>query len=186
MNSVKKVGRTKKEYRTLFEITRTFNQFGVGEKVNRCIWRRPDCYWTITKVKPSNLDPFMKARGRIWGILTWRGVTEIKEKQIKSINKKQWMLYQKSWVDQFQDAEKWIQNQHLIGGSLPMPIVLQDPTKIPIIEKRFETIYADEPKYEEALKKSKQLDQKILFKDPENPELLFYYPLKKNSRGPNV
>jgi len=178
------VATKKKEYprnRNLFEVTKTFQNFAVGEKLTRSIWRRPDCYWTVTKLTPTILNPNLKPRGKAWGVLTWRGIPEGVERKIRGSNKKEWKLYDPKWFEQFKNQDKWIQNQHLIGGAPAMPIVLQDPTKVPLLESRYRTVHPDQEEYEEAIKKSKEKDQKILFKSPES-DLVFYYPFKKSKQ----
>jgi len=166
--------------KTLFEIAKTYLDFGVGQKLTRSIWRRPECYWTITRVMPTVMIPRVRPRGKAWGILTWRGVPEAVERKVRGSSKREWQHYNLKWYDQFKNAEKWIQNQALIGGSPPLPIVLQDPTKIPVLEQRFRTVYAEDADYKEAVKRSRHIDQKVMFKlQTPKTEVLFHYPHKK-------
>jgi hypothetical protein len=52
-SSVPKVFRNKRG-NNLFDIAFQFQNYGVGLKVARSIWHRPDCYWTLTRVVPTN------------------------------------------------------------------------------------------------------------------------------------
>jgi hypothetical protein len=57
MQSVVKEGvasLTKKKPNCLYDIAFKYQNFAVGEKLTRSIWKRPDCYWTITRVVPSS------------------------------------------------------------------------------------------------------------------------------------
>jgi hypothetical protein len=41
-----------KKQENFFDITFRMPNFGVGEKLTRKIWKRPDCYWTVAQVVP--------------------------------------------------------------------------------------------------------------------------------------
>lgn len=78
----------------MIQLTKTLPSHGVGAKVRRRAWKGGDCYWTITKVKPSLVCPASSAHkskllphaqsiaaalqdglnGTVNGVFTWRGV----------------------------------------------------------------------------------------------------------------
>ena len=78
----------------MIQLTKTLPSHGVGAKVRRRAWKGGDCYWTITKVKPSLVCPASSEHGpellphthsivaalqdglngTVNGVFTWRGV----------------------------------------------------------------------------------------------------------------
>ncbi len=46
--------RKKTTKQNLFELLFEFPSWGKGQKVSRALWRRPDTYWTVTRIEPSN------------------------------------------------------------------------------------------------------------------------------------
>eukprot|EP01102_Stenamoeba_stenopodia_P013745 TRINITY_DN4496_c0_g4_i1.p1 TRINITY_DN4496_c0_g4~~TRINITY_DN4496_c0_g4_i1.p1 ORF type:complete len:147 (-),score=53.30 TRINITY_DN4496_c0_g4_i1:111-551(-) len=79
-----------KRKNNLLEIAFGYKDWGLGLKVTRSVWG-PDqhSFWTITRVIPT-LNSETRKRGRVYGVLTWRGVTYPKEVKIRSILKRQW------------------------------------------------------------------------------------------------
>lgn len=79
-----------KKGKNLFDIAFSFKNFGVGARFTRAGWQYPEpCYWTVTSVKPRKNEPDMK-RGKAWGVLTWRGVTDATPRRIRTTTKKDW------------------------------------------------------------------------------------------------
>jgi len=72
-----------------FDLAFKFIDFGIGKKFRRALWDNPNNYWTVTRVKITNLTSNRK-RGSAWGILTWRGITDIKERKITGVLKREW------------------------------------------------------------------------------------------------
>jgi len=72
-----------------FDLAFQYIDFGVGKQFRRILWDNPNNYWTITRVKITNLTSNRK-RGSAWGILTWKGVPEDKERKITGVLKRQW------------------------------------------------------------------------------------------------
>jgi len=113
------------------------------KRYTRSIWKRPDCYWTITRVehKPAKEGTEDLHRGKVWGVLTWRGVPETRERKVRGLNKREWHTYDPSFYERFQDPERYIQNQHLPGGVEPLPIFQVDKTKFPFVESRYSVFW---------------------------------------------
>lgn len=40
--------------KNLFDILFQYQNFGIGLKLTRSLWHRPDCHWTITRVIPTS------------------------------------------------------------------------------------------------------------------------------------
>jgi hypothetical protein len=59
----------------------THKSRGIGMKFWRKSWPK-DSYFTVTEVHFENIR-----RGKAWGILTWEGSTESKEKEIRGVLK---------------------------------------------------------------------------------------------------
>eukprot|EP01118_Nematostelium_gracile_P006012 TRINITY_DN1921_c0_g1_i1.p1 TRINITY_DN1921_c0_g1~~TRINITY_DN1921_c0_g1_i1.p1 ORF type:complete len:344 (-),score=95.38 TRINITY_DN1921_c0_g1_i1:43-1074(-) len=176
--------RSANNHKRLFPVLFTYQNYGVGQKFTRAIWKRPDCYWTITKVEPTCQAFHNKPNGKVWGVLTWRGIPDIGPRKIRGAAKSQWMPYKPEYYEQFKDETRWIQNQHLIGGSVPLPVVVQDPTKIPILEQRYKTVSAYDPGFEIAAQMEKDPDQRLLFKTSDT-NLEFHFPhLKPGKKYP--
>jgi len=72
-----------------FDLAFQFFDYGVGKRFRRKLWDNPNNYWTITRVKITNLTSNRK-RGSAWGILTWRGITDNKERKITGVLKREW------------------------------------------------------------------------------------------------
>ena len=85
--------------------------------------------------------PDLPKRGNIWGILTWRGETDVKERKIKGGNKREWFFYDEEFYKKYEDTSQYIQNQHLPGGVQPLPVVLEHNDRIPVLDQRFEVYY---------------------------------------------
>jgi len=84
----------RKKVPTLFEMAFVSKHRCVGEKLTRSLWKRPDCYWTITKVFPKLGGGHGQfKRGKVWGFFTWRGVTEPRVREVRSPLKRQWHYY---------------------------------------------------------------------------------------------
>jgi len=78
-----------KKQNNFFDLAFKFSDYGIGKQFRRSIWENPNNYWTVTRVKITNLTNNCK-RGKAWGLLTWRGVTEERERQINGLLKRQW------------------------------------------------------------------------------------------------
>ena len=61
---------------------------GVGTKVGRNIYKFPDTYWVVTRVKLSK----DQNHGTIHGRLVWRGKSKPEDRRINSALKKQWSI----------------------------------------------------------------------------------------------
>mmetsp|Transcript_49954 Transcript_49954/g.139949 ORF Transcript_49954/g.139949 Transcript_49954/m.139949 type:complete len:110 (+) Transcript_49954:32-361(+) len=74
---------------SLIKLLNGLRHFGVGSKVTRNIYKFPDTYWVITRVKlrPKNQD-----HGKVFGRLVWRGRPKDRDMQITSALKKQWSI----------------------------------------------------------------------------------------------
>jgi hypothetical protein len=73
---------------SLYKIVNGMRYFGVGAKVTRDIYKKPETYWTITKVKLSK----DQNHGTIFGRLVWNGRMKGKDQRINTALKKQWSL----------------------------------------------------------------------------------------------
>ena len=73
---------------TLFRLVHGLRYFGVGTKVTRDIYKKPETYWTITKVKLSK----DQNHGKIFGRLVWNGRMKSRDQRINTALKKQWSL----------------------------------------------------------------------------------------------
>ena len=73
---------------SLFRIVNGLRYFGVGARVSRSIYKKPDTYWTITKVKLSK----DQNHGTIFGRLVWNGREKPRDQRINTALKKQWSL----------------------------------------------------------------------------------------------
>ena len=73
---------------SLFRIVNGLRYFGLGAKVSRSIYKEPDTYWTITKVKLSK----DQNHGTIFGRLVWNGREKPRDQRINTAMKKQWSL----------------------------------------------------------------------------------------------
>ena len=73
---------------SLFRIVHGLRHFGVGSKVTRNIYKFPDTYWVVTRVKLSK----DQNHGKIFGRLVWRGKAKEVDQRINTALKKQWSL----------------------------------------------------------------------------------------------
>jgi hypothetical protein len=73
----------------LFSLINGLRHFGKGAKVTRDIFKFPETYYIITKVKLSKDQD----HGDIWGKMVWRGIRKTEQpKKLASVFKKQWTL----------------------------------------------------------------------------------------------
>jgi len=110
--------------KNLFDLCWEHQDMGKNQRFTRSIWRRPECYWTVTNVQLTLKDK--KKRGRAWGLLTWRGLQEGEEREITSTLKKEWHIYDPKFYEKFLDPKKYVQNQHLSGGIRPKDEIIRD------------------------------------------------------------
>lgn len=82
----------------LFRVLNKIEGYGVGRRVTRVIWKQeerspnlPISYWTVTKVIPHK----ELRTGKVWGVLTWKGTSEARERRVRSPLKKHWKLLPK-------------------------------------------------------------------------------------------
>ena len=81
----------------LFEVARELPKYGVGSKVFRSGWTRNgydpnEHHWQITRVELwTKGDEEQFQRGKAWGVLTWKGVTEAGERRVRTPLKKEWV-----------------------------------------------------------------------------------------------
>lgn len=73
---------------SLFSIVHGLRYFGVGSRVTRGIYKFPETYWVITRVKLSK----DQNHGKVYGRLVWRGRSKDKDERITSALKKEWEM----------------------------------------------------------------------------------------------
>eukprot|EP00879_Flechtneria_rotunda_P004047 GHRR01004290.1.p1 GENE.GHRR01004290.1~~GHRR01004290.1.p1 ORF type:complete len:134 (+),score=52.06 GHRR01004290.1:211-612(+) len=74
--------------RNLLDVVTHLPKLGVGSRVARKAWEPyGDSYWEVTAVKPKSDDGSV---GKVWGVLTWRGVKEERPRKINGRAKKVW------------------------------------------------------------------------------------------------
>ena len=71
----------------VYELAASLPAFGVGARLARSGWRGDDCFWTLTRVKPSPAAP---GRGTAWGVLTWRGEAAPRPARVPGGLKRAW------------------------------------------------------------------------------------------------
>lgn len=78
--------------RNFFQVVRTLPAYGIGSRLFRRTWERnnyEETYWTVTRLQTSPNGKRVKAYGR----LTWRGVEEPREREIRCAFKREWKAY---------------------------------------------------------------------------------------------
>ncbi|MBN3301838.1 RT34 protein, partial [Amia calva] len=87
----------------LFSLLASLRLFGMGRLFTRKSWlaeHQEPCYWKITKVQvdytAENLD-----HGKAWGVLTFKGKTEEKEKPMDKVMYHDWRLVPKHEEEDF-------------------------------------------------------------------------------------
>jgi small subunit ribosomal protein S34 len=82
--------------RNFFDLATMFPSNGVGLKFARKNWGIRDCYWRITRVKlkvaPDKFDDD-NVHGKAWGVLTWRGESDGRERPLRGVYKKVWGVW---------------------------------------------------------------------------------------------
>ena len=73
---------------SLFRLVHGLRYFGVGSKVTRSIYKKPETYWVVTRVKLSK----DQNHGKVFGRLVWNGRPKDREQRINTALKKQWSL----------------------------------------------------------------------------------------------
>ncbi|EFA79329.1 hypothetical protein PPL_07747 [Heterostelium album PN500] len=68
---------------------------GVGHRLTKKVWPSRSSYWTVTKVKFSENSGgrTTSLRGNAYGVLTWNGVTEMKERRVIDLLEKNWTTF---------------------------------------------------------------------------------------------
>lgn len=89
----------------LAQILNGLRYFGVGSKVTRHIYKKPDTYWVITRVQ---LTPGQNS-GKIWGQLVWRGRPKpFGEERINMPLKRQWRLVELPDYNWFKGSDEHV------------------------------------------------------------------------------
>ncbi|KAF6264943.1 hypothetical protein COO60DRAFT_1481492 [Scenedesmus sp. NREL 46B-D3] len=74
--------------RNLLEVVSHLPKLGVGSKVTRKSWEQyGNSYWEVKAVKPRAEDG---SAGKVYGVLTWRGVSEDRTRLINGRAKRLW------------------------------------------------------------------------------------------------
>jgi len=112
-----------------WELLARFPDFGIGKRVRRTLWPiESHTYFTITRVDVKQLvgGPI---RGKAWGIFTWRGKPQQKEKRITSIYKREWKLFKLQLLSE----PLPVKDTSFEIAEPPMPAVFgRFPTKHPV------------------------------------------------------
>ena len=78
--------------RSFFELAARFPRRGVRMQFRRTNFA-PDSHWRVTRVKLKVAPEKFSAaspHGKAWGVLTWRGESDGKERPIRGLYKKLW------------------------------------------------------------------------------------------------
>jgi hypothetical protein len=86
--------------KSLYNIVNGLRYFGVGSKVTRNIYKFPDTYWVITRVKLSK----DQEHGNVYGRLVWRGRAQERDTKINTALKRQWNLVSTPNYSKFKGA----------------------------------------------------------------------------------
>lgn len=73
---------------TLFGCINGLRYLGLGSKVTRSIYKFPETYYVVTKVKLST----DQEHGKAWGVMVWRGIRKNKVERIGAAGKEEWSL----------------------------------------------------------------------------------------------
>ena len=83
--------------KSLFELAVLQRECGIGMRFTRKNWRSDNCYWRLTRVKlkvaPEKFSE-TSPHGKAWGVLTWKGKTDGREREVRSPYKRQWSHYE--------------------------------------------------------------------------------------------
>ena len=76
--------------RNLFQVAQRLPLYGLQQAFGRKMWRRnghgDDTYWKLTRVVARKQGSRLKA----YGVLTWHGQTDPKEREIRGSHKREW------------------------------------------------------------------------------------------------
>jgi len=78
--------------KSLFDKCFELPNYGVGELFTRSLWKRPGCFWKLTRLVITRQEPNCR-RGKAWGIFSWLGQSEEKERPIRGATKREWHTY---------------------------------------------------------------------------------------------
>lgn len=91
--------------KNLFKVLEGLRHFGVGTTVTRNIYKFPETYWIITRVKLTK----DQLHGSVYGRLIWRGKPKEKDEKITSALKKQWSMVKFPDYSKFQGRQAEIE-----------------------------------------------------------------------------
>lgn len=88
----RQVQRAKRGKKNFFDVAFGLQELGVGYRFIRSIWwNKPETYWTVTRVAPViKGSEAQHRRGTAYGVLTFKGETDGKERRIRGVLKKGW------------------------------------------------------------------------------------------------
>jgi len=102
---IREDGSVKCKNSNFFDVAFNFQSYGIGMKLTRARWKQPDCFWTITHIKPSLQQSTLK-HGKAYGVLTWKGVTETTPRKIHSTFKREWHLYNSEYFAKYKSKQE--------------------------------------------------------------------------------
>eukprot|EP00878_Enallax_costatus_P002994 GHUV01003190.1.p1 GENE.GHUV01003190.1~~GHUV01003190.1.p1 ORF type:complete len:133 (+),score=22.21 GHUV01003190.1:273-671(+) len=96
--------------RNLLDVLTKLPKLGVGSRVTRKSWElHGNCYWEVRGVTPRKPDG---SAGKVWGLLTWRGIREHRIREINGRAKPIWRwMPSKAELAAYQPLIKELQRQ---------------------------------------------------------------------------
>lgn len=73
---------------SIFRCITGLRYYGIGARVARCIYKFPDTYFIVTRVKMTT----DQKHGKVWGVMVWRGIRKNVEERLPAPLKKEWTL----------------------------------------------------------------------------------------------
>ncbi|KAM9962331.1 hypothetical protein ACTFIW_003565 [Dictyostelium discoideum] len=88
------IAKRKSKGENLLDVCFSLPSRGVGNKFAKMGWTEKDTYWTVTKTKFNSITCTNSSlKGQAYGILTWGGKTDTKERKIDDAFSKDWTIY---------------------------------------------------------------------------------------------
>ncbi|EGG20244.1 hypothetical protein DFA_07367 [Cavenderia fasciculata] len=103
-NIFKRITKEQSKGRNFLDVCFGLPDQGVGHRLTKTLWPERESYWTVTRVRftKNSGGRTTSLRGAAYGILTWGGKTDERERKVMDILQRKWTTF----PYEFQKAEK--------------------------------------------------------------------------------
>ncbi|GAM24189.1 hypothetical protein SAMD00019534_073640 [Acytostelium subglobosum LB1] len=91
----KGIAKQKAKGDNFYDVCFSLADHGVGHRITKKVWPSRNTYWTVTKISfgDNSGGRLTSLKGKAYGVLTWNGVSDMKERPVIDPLEKNWTLF---------------------------------------------------------------------------------------------